>query len=185
MEDETQVNAGETDGTGAEEEVQTTSTESGDPLDSISDPEELRNRAKGYRSERNKFRKDFVELKENASVPNNPLDKPLTRGELVKDAEKKGLALAPEGIKANKDKLLPYYRADYGGDIPTPEQVAKRWKQAELLYKDEHPDEQNGDAGLQLQTDTGSAPAGKQPTQAKEPEADWFEKGIQAHQPKN
>lgn len=153
MTDETQVEAGETNETG-EAQVTAQPQESGDPLDAITSLDELRNKAKGYRSERNDWRTKF---KENTNP--SPLDRPLTRGEVVKDNEQRGFNTTSEFIRSNKEKLLPHYNANYGGSIPTPEEVAERWKDAEAAFLRRNPQAQP-DAALDLQTDTGTIPAG-------------------------
>jgi hypothetical protein len=167
MTDENQDEAGQSDETGVVEgtvETVAKTEESGDPLDAISDPEVLRSKAKGYRSERNTWKGKASDLIEKA--PSSSLDRPFTRGEVVKQNEKTGLGLASEDIRANRDKILPYYRADYGGDIPSPEEIAERWKDAEAAYLRRHPKSEE-DKSAELQTDTGTTPSGKQ-TEKKE-----------------
>lgn len=136
--------------------VNATDQTSSDPLDAITDPDVLRNKAKGYRAEKTRLKVDLTETK-GALASGNPMQKPVTYGDVLKQNERKGFDLLKDNddIVSNKDKILPFVNTNYGSQVPEPEEVAERWKDAHAAFRRRNPKTLEINQGTALQTDSG------------------------------
>lgn len=143
-----------------------------DPLDEVEDVEELRKRAKGYRAERNRLKKD----KSDDPKPKEEESKPsesefLTKKDFQKANERKAMVVLQESdpfFKENREEIEKLYVSRRGMD--TPEDIQEDLKDAITVFKARNPQEQEGNAEELTSTTgggTASSPSKKPPK--KEP----------------
>jgi len=152
MEDEIITDAPEVPEGGQTEEVKTTSTESGDPLDAISDPDELRKIAKSRGVAYKRVKEERDELKTNLA-PTDPLHKPVTKQDLLVQNTQEAKNRVSEDIRANWKVLQDYVPVKYHG-ATSPDDIAKAMTVAYTTYLAENP-AKAGDPGAALATDAG------------------------------
>lgn len=166
----------------------------GDPLDDIQDPG-ARAEAKKYRAiARRAVKKPVVAAPADAPAPAVDTPKPaesefLTKADFYKSNERKArlLAEADPEVKANFDKILPYYTPRNGKE--TPEDILEDLKDAITVFKSRNPivetDDSKRDLTVTAVVKTGgggpvsqTAPKTAQPPNYKLPTqpSDWYKK---------
>lgn len=152
-----------------------------DPLDAITDPDELRSKAKGYRAERNR-------LKDKGSEAQADTSQFVTKQDQLRNATKEAKDLVSEDIRTSWDKLVDYIPTKHRG-AETPKEIAVAMKLAQAAYLAENPpqDTTAADTTAQLQKDAGNrgtapkaeqAVAKEEPSWAKKPKdpSSWYKK---------
>lgn len=158
----------------------------GDPLDEIKD-EAARAEAKKHRAIARRLDKKAPEEKPDVAVPAS--QEFLTKTDFYKSNERKAVreATANEDVKANWDKIIPFYTPRRGKE--TPEDILEDIQDAVTLFKARNPEVKVDDSAAQLQTtvvtqgtaagvapkkatDSPALPNYKLPTQPK----DWYPK---------
>lgn len=151
MEVDNYTDTPEVEGEG-QEEVIATPTESGDPLDAISDPDELRKIAKSRGAAYVRVKTERDELK-TTLTPTSPDQKPVTVEHLRSIAMKDAKEQAPADIQANWDKLMDYIPPKHRS-ASTAKEIIKAMQTAQAAYLADNP-QSTPDAGQALATDAG------------------------------
>lgn len=140
--DSAQAEDAQQTGNAVEESVTTeTNTENGDPLDAISDVDQLREKARGYRAAYNRVKGDKVEKKE---PPPPPSSKVLTQEDFYKVNEKRAKEILEvsgsdedKEIIQNFDAVFDYYIPRSGKD--TEKAIIKDLRVARAAWRYENP----------------------------------------------
>ncbi len=137
---------------------------SGDPLDDIKDPA-ARAEAKKYRAiARREEKKTDEPAPEAKASPEY-----VTKEDLYKANERKAIRIATTAnpdVKANWDKILPFYAPRYGRE--TPEDIAEAINDAYVLYRTKNPVVEKDDSATEL-TATPVVKAGGGPVEKDTP----------------
>lgn len=141
-----------------------------DPLDEIEDVEELRKRAKGYRTERNRL-KNKPEEKPKEPETEEPKGDFLSRKDFYKSNERKAILSLTRAVDSDSDEvkeqksfiadnweqIRSLYTPRSGKD--TPEDIAEDIQDAVTLYKVKNPPKEDGKSEELSSTTGGGTPS--------------------------
>lgn len=124
----------------------------GDPLDDIKDPV-ARDEAKKYRAIARRNEKPDEKKPDEKPKGDAPSSEFLTKADFHKANERKAIlsVTADEEVKANWDKIIPFYTPRRGKE--TPEDISEDIKDAIIIFKARNPEVIKDDSALEL---TGS-----------------------------
>lgn len=152
-----------------------------DPLDEITDTDELRNKAKGYRSASTRYKKERDEAKD--KPPEEPKEEPkgefLTKEDFYKANERKAINSLTVIDKADSDEvkaqktyvkdnwkdISAFYQPRLGKD--TPEDILADLNDALTLYTSKNPRTEDVDTGKVMQETSGTGHQSPTPTEEK------------------